>query len=253
MTTNDTFVQHEITERTARIRLNRPAEANRIHSVMMRQFIEALDAATVAGVDVILITAAGTDFSVGRDQHEALPADMSKLDNTALIVQTNRLLTGFTGITVSAAQGRALGFGCGVVVQSDIALAADTARFGFDEIHHGTAPAFVMSYLEDYVGKKRALDLIVTGRTLSAAEAEQYGMVSRVVPEDLLGATVDALVESLLRSPGEMLSRCKAYFAENRRLPPETRLDHAFDTFAERLGGDAAAKAAALAQAAPRG
>ena len=109
------------------------------------------------------------------------------MDNTRLIVDANRLLTGFPGITVAAAQGRALGFGCGVVVQSDIALAAASAELGFDEVHHGTAPAFVMSYLEDHVGPKRALDLIVTGRTLSAAEAEQWGIVTRVVAPELSG------------------------------------------------------------------
>ena len=169
MTTED-HVRHEVDGRLSRIVLDRPEAANRIHSTMMRQLIDALAAATAAGSDVVLITAAGRDFSVGRDQHEALPDGFSKLDNTRLIVDANRLLTGFPGITVAAAQGRALGFGCGVVVQSDIALAAASAELGFDEVHHGTAPAFVMSYLEEHVGPKRALDLIVTGRTLSAAE-----------------------------------------------------------------------------------
>ena len=230
------FVGYSDDGRVARIRLERPVEANRIHSVMMRQFIDALRRATDAGADVVLITAAGPDFSVGRDQQEALPPGMSKLDNTGLIVEANRLLVGFPGITVTAAQGRALGFGCGVVVQSDIALAADTALLGFDEVHHGTAPAFVMSYLEDYVGPKRALDLIVTGRVLPAADAERYGMVSRVVAEDLLPAAADALVDGLLGSPGELLARCKAYLRENRTVPPQERLDHAFGTFARRLG-----------------
>lgn len=234
--TDERFVGVEIDGRVARIRFDRPAAANRIHSTMMRQFIEALEAATAADADVVVLTAAGQDFSVGRDQHETLPAGMTKLDNTRLIVEANRLLTGHPGITVAVVGGRALGFGCGVAVQSDIAIAADTAELGFDEIHHGTAPAFVMSYLEDFVGPKRAIELIVTGRVLPAAEAEGYGMVSRVVAADLLDATADALVDGLLRSPGELLRRCKAYFRENRTVPPADRLEHAFGTFAARLG-----------------
>jgi enoyl-CoA hydratase/carnithine racemase len=239
------FVHYEAADRQARIRLDRPDDANRIHSSMMRQFIEALDAATRAEVDVVVITAAGPDFSVGRDQTEDLPAGMTKLDNTALIVRANRLLVDFPGITVASVRGRALGFGCGVAVQSDIAVAADTARLGFDEIHHGTAPAFVMSYLEDYVGPKRALDLIITGRILPAHEAERYGLVSRVVAADALDASTADLAASLLAVPGELLARCKAYLRENRRVPPERRLDHALDTFARRLG--------AATASAPRG
>lgn len=233
--TTDQFVQYEAADRVARVRFDRPEADNKIHSTMMSQFIDALDAATRSGADVLVIGATGPDFSVGRDQAEALPAGMSKLDNTALIVRANRLLTGFAGITVTSVRGRALGFGCGVAVQSDIALAADTAALGFDEIHHGTAPAFVMSYLEDYVGPKRAVELIVTGRILPAAEAERYGLVTRTVAADALDAATDALVEQLLATPGELLARCKAYLRDNRAVPAEQRLDHAFDTFARRL------------------
>jgi methylglutaconyl-CoA hydratase len=229
-------VAYERADRIARIRFDRPEAANRIHSAMMREFIDALDAATSSKADIVVISAAGEDFSVGRDQQEVLPGGMSKLDNVALIVAANRLLTGFPGITVSVVQGRALGFGCGVALQSDLSVAADTAQLGFDEIHHGTAPAFVMSYLEDYVGPRRALELIVTGRALPAAEALSYGMVTRVVAEGQLVAASEAVVEDLLHSPGELLARCKAYLHENRTVAPAERLDHAFAAFARRMG-----------------
>jgi enoyl-CoA hydratase/carnithine racemase len=234
------YVQCEIARRVAHIRFDRPEEANRITSTMMSQFAEALAKATADGSDIVVISGEGADFSVGRDQHEALPAGMSPMDNIGLIVEANRLLTGFPGLTVCAAQGRALGFGCGVVVQCDLSVVADTALLGFDEIHHGRAPSFVMSYLEDYVGQKRALDLIVTGRRLSASEAERYGMVSRVVPEDVLTSSTDALVEGLLSSPGELLARCKAYLREVRAVDPADRLEHALATFRARAAGQSA-------------
>src|ERR1700754_752209 len=126
------YVAYERTDRVARIRFDRPEVANRIHSTTMRQFIDALDAATSSKADVVVISGAGRDFSVGRDQQEVLPEGMSKLDNTALIVAANRLLTGFPGITVAVVQGRALGFGCGVALQSDLSVAAETAELGFD-------------------------------------------------------------------------------------------------------------------------
>jgi methylglutaconyl-CoA hydratase len=232
--TTDQFVWHETTDRVARIRFDRPEQDNRIHSTMMRQFVDAVAAATEAKADVMLIGASGPDFSVGRDQTETLPPGVTRMDNIGLIVKANGLLNDFSGITVTSVRGRALGFGCGVVVQSDISLASDTAVLGFDEVHHGTAPSFVMSYLEDYVGRKRALDLIVTGRIMPAAEAERYGMVSRVVPADLLAAATEALVAQLLASPGELLARCKAYLREVRTVSPDERMGHALGTFARR-------------------
>jgi enoyl-CoA hydratase/carnithine racemase len=235
---SEQFVQYTATDRIARIRFDRPEADNRIHSTMMGQFVDAMAKATAAGADLMLITAAGADYSVGRDQKEVLPPGVGRMDNIGLIVEANRLLTGFPGITVTAVQGRALGFGCGVAVQSDITLAADTAVLGFDEIHHGRAPSFVMSYLESYVGAKRALDLIVTGRLLGAAEAERYGMVSRVVPADLLDASAEALVAGLATQPGELVARCKNYLREIRAVAPEGRLDHALGTFADAAKAD---------------
>jgi enoyl-CoA hydratase/carnithine racemase len=232
--TTDQFVWHETTDRVARIRFDRPEQDNRIHSTMMRQFIDAVAAAIESKADVMLITASGPDFTVGRDQRESLPPGATRMDNIGLIVKANDLLNDFPGITVTSVRGRALGFGCGVVVQSDISLASDTALLGFDEVHHGTAPSFVMSYLEDYVGRKRALDLIVTGRVLPSAEAERYGMVSRVVPADLLDEATEALVARLLASPGELLARCKAYLREVRTVSPDERMRHALGTFARR-------------------
>lgn len=234
------YVRYEVEKRVARIRFDRPDEANRITSTMMRQFADALARAAADGTDVAVITGEGSDFSVGRDQQEVLPPDISPMDNIGLIVEANRLLTGFPGLTVCAAQGQALGFGCGVVVQCDLSLVADTTLLGFDEIHHGRAPSFVMSYLEDYVGPKRALDLIVTGRRVGANEAEHYGMVSRVVAEDLLTTSADALIESLLASPGELLARCKAYLREVRTVDSADRLDHALGTFRARAAGQSA-------------
>ena len=123
---------------------------------MMRQLIDALAAATAAGSDVVLITAARAGLLRGPRPERGVAGGLVQVGQHRLIVDANRLLTGFPGITVAAAQGRALGFGCGVVVQSDIALAAASAELGFDEVHHGTAPAFVMSYLEDTSGRTGA-------------------------------------------------------------------------------------------------
>ncbi|MCW2898004.1 MAG: putative enoyl-CoA hydratase/isomerase, partial [Streptosporangiaceae bacterium] len=223
--------------RVARLQLNRPDAANRITSTMMRNLVDCLTEAGASGADILVISAAGEDFSVGRDQHEQLPEGTTRADNTGLIVAANEALHGFPGVIVSSVRGRALGFGCGLVLQSHLSVAADTAVLGFDEIRHGLAPRFVMSYVEDYVGPKRALDLILTGRSLTAAEAERYGMVSRVVVANALAASTQSLVEDLLRSSPQLLATCIDYLQRVHDIPPEERGRAAL---ASMLGGGAA-------------
>lgn len=224
------FVQTTVEDRVARIRLNRPEADNRITVAMMRQFIDGLSAAKDAAV--LVITAAGPNFTVGRDQQERPPEGMTRRDNLALIIEGNALLRSFPGISVTAFRGRALGFGSGLIVQSDLSVAADTATLGFDEIRHGFAPSIVMTYLEDYVGPKRALDLVATGRTLSADEAERIGMISRVVPEDDLEAVTESLVAGLLERNEEALRTCKSFLREIRSVDPEARGERALDQLA---------------------
>jgi enoyl-CoA hydratase/carnithine racemase len=221
------LVRYTLGDRVAGIELSRPDRANRFNHTMMRSLAEAFMRATEHGVDVVVLTAAGDDFSVGRERDEVLPEGMTKADNTGLIVTVSHAMRDCPAIIVASVRGRALGFGCGLAVQSDFALAAETAQFGFNEIHHGSAPRFVMAYLEDYVGPKRALDLVVTGRTFGAAEAERYGMLTRVVDEDGLADSTGALVAELLeRSPRAMRS-CKSYLREVRGVERSERFAYA--------------------------
>jgi len=222
-------VQTTIDGRIGRIQLNRAEADNRITVAMMKQFIDGLAAAHEHDVDVLLITAAGANFTVGRDQQERPPEGMTRRDNLGLIVEGNKLLNDFPGIGVTAFRGRALGFGSGVVLQSDLSVAADTATMGFDEIRHGFAPSIVMTYLESYVGPKRALDLVATGRMLSATEAECFGMVSRVVPADDLDVCAESLVNGLLDRDRTALRTCKSYLKEIRDVTPDRRGEYALD------------------------
>jgi enoyl-CoA hydratase/carnithine racemase len=153
---------------------------------------------------------------------------VSRAQNTRLIVEANRALAAFPGIVVTAVRGRALGFACGLAVQSDLTIAAQTATFGFDEVRTARPPRFVMAYLADYIGPKRAMDMVVTGRMLSAAEAEHFGFVSRVVADRELDAARIALVEGLLELDHDALVTCKQYPHEIRRVDPGDRDEYAY-------------------------
>ena len=226
---SEQLVSLAVDGRVARVVLDRPDHDNLITSTMMKQIATTLVDAAGSGADVVVISSSGANFSLGRDQHEVLPEGFTRADNTRLIVEANNALNGFPGITVSSVRGRAVGFGCGFALQSDFTVAADSAALGFDEIHHGLTPTFVMGYVETYVGKKRALDLILTGRLVPAIEAERLGMVTQVVPDAQLEAATQALVDVLLQSPPDLLLRNKQYLHDVRDVHPDARMDHALE------------------------
>jgi enoyl-CoA hydratase/carnithine racemase len=225
-------IRFEADGRYGQVLLDRPETGNTINVEAMRSFIESLTAAHDAGIDVLKIRSTGSDFSLGRDQTEK-SSGLSKRDNLGLILEANALLTDFSGVTVAEVRGRALGFGCGVATQCDITVASDDSLFGFTEVLHGFAPAIVMTYLETYVGRKVAVDLLMTGRSVPAREAQEMGLVTRVVPAAELGTTAESLVQTLLAAPASVLQQCKFFLREIGDVSAGERGMRALDALTE--------------------
>lgn len=192
------------------ITLANPATANAVTYGAMRQFIAALSAAHEQGSLLLVLQAEGDDFCVGRDQKEKVPG-VTKAESLGLILEANTLLREFPGISVCVIRGRALGFGSGLAVQSDLTIAADTATFGFDEVRHGLAPLIVAEYLPGFIGPRAAADLIYTGRDVPAGEALTIGLVSRVVPESELDAAAGQICDGLTATEPGALRLLKSY------------------------------------------
>jgi enoyl-CoA hydratase len=165
------------------LRLNRPQALNALNAQLMTELKAALDAFE-ANTDIGCIVFTGSDkaFAAGADIKEM--ADRSFLDV---------FMGEFTGDwhflararkpTVAAVAGYALGGGCELAMLCDIIIAADNARFGQPEIKLGVIPGIGGTQrLTRAVGKAKAMDLILTGRMMDAAEAERAGLVARVVP-----------------------------------------------------------------------
>ena len=103
-------------------------------------------------------------------------------------------------------------FGAGLATACDIVLAHEDAEFGYPEVRVGFVPAMVMSMLRRAVGEKHAADLVLTGRIISAEEAERIGLVSRVVPAATFDDDVNATLEQLSLSPATSLALTKWLF-----------------------------------------
>jgi enoyl-CoA hydratase/carnithine racemase len=211
----------------ARITFNRPDQGNTITYATMLAFIDALQAAHDSGAVVLVIGGAGEHFTPGRDKKERV-AGVSRAENLSLILRANELLTSFPGISVTAVRGLALGFGTGLAVQSDLALVADTAVLGFDELAAGLPPLVVLTYLFKYVHPKTADDLVLTGRRLGAAEALTLGLVSRVVAEDDLDAVVERTVGQLAGREPSALRLLKEFGRQAKGLADRPASDEEF-------------------------
>lgn len=215
------LIDLKIENRTARLVLQRPSAANAFTTEMMSQFLSAL---TRAGseADILLISSSGEDFSLGRDRQEpkgtATPFDAFKL-----ITDINASLADFPGIAVSLVRGRAFGFAVGVIMRSDIAIAAEDARFALDEVKLGIAPMFIMAEILEHLAPKSAADILYSSREFSAAEAREMGLLSRVVPFDRLQASGDELVRELRSRTPAVLLASKRYLRQVQQLPPAAR------------------------------
>jgi methylglutaconyl-CoA hydratase len=113
---------------------------------------------------------------------------------------------------VAVVRGRALAGGAGLMTACDIVLAGAGTQVGYPEVLRGFVPAMVMTMLRRLAGEKAALDLVLTGRTLGAAEALARGLLSRVVPDDALDRESAELTRALAAAPASALAMTKQLF-----------------------------------------
>jgi enoyl-CoA hydratase len=176
-------VEVEKRGRVGVIRLNRPQALNALNAELRQELLaaaEALDASPDIGC--IVITGSERAFAAGADIKEMAGKSYTDAFGEDFTADYERL-TRVRKPIIAAVAGFALGGGCEVAMMCDIIIAADTARFGQPEIKLGVIPGMGGTQrLTRAVGKAKAMDLILTGRMMDAAEAERAGLVARVVP-----------------------------------------------------------------------
>lgn len=208
-----------------RLVLQRAPSSNAFTSAMLGRTAEILETAR-DDCSIIVISAEGDDFSLGRDRTEPKNTG-GPFVAFSEISRVNAAFAAFSGIVVSAIKGRAFGFGLGLAMRSDIAIAANDARFMLDEVSLGFPPMFLMEVILDHLPPKRALDLILTSREFGADEALAAGLVSRLVPAGELDDEVGRYIATLGDRDPDVLKACKHYLSAIRRMPPDARPAHA--------------------------
>lgn len=177
------------------ITLNRPERRNAISVEMMDEVLRALDQCLEeqgkSGARALILTGAGPAFCAGMDIDTL--RSMSRLGPAQNITDSQRMsllfkrLYEFPAPTIAAVNGAAVAGGCGLASVCDFTLAVPAAKFGYTEVRIGFMPALVSVYLLRMIGEKRARDLLLTGRLISAQQALEWGLISEIVAaEDLL-------------------------------------------------------------------
>lgn len=165
------------------ITLNRPQALNALNRALIQELMQAIDIFEAdSKIGCLLITGSEKAFAAGADIKEMA-------DKTFIEAYLEDFCADWDGLArarkpvVAAVAGFALGGGCELAMQCDIVIAADNAKFGQPEIKLGVIPGIGGTQrLTRAVGKAKAMDLILTGRMMDAAEAERAGLVARVVP-----------------------------------------------------------------------
>jgi len=210
---------YEKKDHAAWITLNRPEVLNAQNNQLRRELVNALEMARDDDdIYVMVITGAGDRaFSAGADISEfptLYPSDQLKRRG----VKTHSdLIRDIPKPVIAMVNGFALGGGCEITLACDIVIASENAQFGQPEIRIGIIPgAGGTQVLPRLIGEKKAKELVFTGRSISAQEALQLGLVNQVVAKEKLRETVEKFVEVLLRRSPVILKLAK--MAVNRAL-----------------------------------
>jgi enoyl-CoA hydratase len=231
-----TTLLFELNNGIARITINRPDKLNALNGTVIAELGDAVTRIeTDAAIRGVILTGSGVKaFVAGADIAElAAQTPMQGRARSTLGQQVFRRLERCGKPVIAAVNGFALGGGCELAMACHIRIAAEHARFGQPEVKLGIGPGYGgTARLPRLVGRGRALELLLTGGMIDAAEAYRIGLVNRVVPADKLLAEADALLRTILENGPLAIRTC----LEVVDAGLETTLDQALALEANHFG-----------------
>ncbi|KAI1330433.1 ClpP/crotonase-like domain-containing protein [Xylariaceae sp. FL0255] len=187
------------------VTLNRPKALNALCTPLITELNQALGEFSAADdVSVIVLTGSERAFAAGADIKEMAPLTFSAAYTKSFIESWSDLTTQVKKPILAAVSGHALGGGCELAMMCDVLYCTETANFGQPEIKLGTIPGAGGSQrLTRAIGKSKAMELILTGKTFSGADAEKWGLAARTFP------SYEALMEGVLKTAETIASYSK--------------------------------------------
>jgi enoyl-CoA hydratase/carnithine racemase len=226
----------------ARVDLDRPGQRNALSLAMLDAVQGALDAARQAdGVRVVVLGGRGPAFSAGHDLREMQESEPSRIEDLfrrceGVMATLHRLSVP----VVARVHGVATAAGCQLVAACDLAVASEDASFATPGIRVGLFCSTPAVPLVRAVGRKRAMEMLLSGRAIDAATALDWGLVNRVVPRDDLDLAIADLVAPILESSPAVVASGKREFWRQVDLPEAKAYESASRAMCEGVGEEAA-------------
>lgn len=212
------LVDYRVTGRAAVITLMRADKRNALSRPLVRELRSAFERARDdASARVVILAADGPVFCAGmdlaelRDTVEAGPEKSPVWDDAQRLAELFDLIYTLPKPTIAAVQGPAVAGGSGLATVCDLAIASETATFGYPEVRRGLVAALVMPHLLRHVGERMARFLLLTGEMIDARTAAVVGLINDVAAPKNLMSRVDALAESLVAGGPEALALTKRH------------------------------------------
>ncbi len=219
------------------ITLNNPRKINALSQKMIAEISDALErAAGDETLKVLVIRAAGAHFCAGHDLTEMLGRGMR--ENTEIFDRCSRMMQRLHEIpqpVIAQVQGVATAAGCQLAAWCDLVVAAEGARFATPGVKIGLFCTTPMTALTRAIGRKAAMEMLLTGRYYSAVEAKALGLVNRVVPLDRLEAETESMALQIAEASRLVLAIGKQGFYAQVDQPDEKALQFAKNTISLNL------------------
>lgn len=228
-------VLFEIQGDVATITLNRPASRNALNLAMCEELLAAAQvAAADPSVRLVLVRSNGPVFCAGADLKERQGMNEAQVRQRRM-----KAFAAYAAIealpmpVIAVLEGPVVGSGCEIACACDFIVATPAASFRAPEAIRGTVGA--TQRLPRVLGKRLAKDLLLTGRTLSAQEAERHGLVSRVVAPEKLGAVIAEIAKTIVEAPALSLRLAKRCVDRSVDLDPQGALETEIAAIEEQL------------------
>lgn len=201
-----------------RLTLNRPAKRNALSGALIEQLRDAVRNASRGSGRVMIIGGAGPAFCAGLDLAEAaIPALADRSAN--LLAEMYEAIATSPLVTIASARGAAMGGGAGIIAACDFAVVADDFRLSYPEVHRGLVAALVTCLLRRQISDRAVRELTLLGQSITAGEALQRGLVTKVASDAKLDEQIGELACQVCKGAPGAIARTKRLLDELSNRP----------------------------------
>jgi methylglutaconyl-CoA hydratase len=227
------FITLEIENRIATITLNRPEKRNALNTFVVSELLDAFQKIeTDESAKVVVLKANGEAFCAGADlsylQQLQKNTFEENLEDSRHLKKLFETIYNFPKVVIAQVEGAALAGGCGLANVCDFCYATPESKFGFTEVKIGFIPAIVSVFLLRKIGEAKAKDLLLTGNIIAAQEAENCGLITKIVEKESINDFVkDKCNQLILQTSSQSLALTKHLISTVQHLNIEDALEYA--------------------------